>query len=356
MNTEKESPIPCLVYCEQSYAGLNGKTAHGLVRFTRRYDVKGVIDSSEAGSDAGALLDGKHRDIPVYADLESALIRYPDIKQLVIGLAPEGGMFEERDYETLLSALSRGISIDSGLHSFLSDRPDMVAAATKGGAQIRDIRKTPGREHLHFFSGKIEEVSSLKIAILGSDSAVGKRTSSWLLLDALANQGVSGELIGTGQTAWMQGAKYSIILDSLINDFVAGEIEHAVWLAWKEKRPEAVIIEGQGSLLHPAYPGGFEIIGAARPDVILFQYVPARVEYDGFPGHTIHPLQQQLEAIRVISGKPVTAICINRERLTDEEVEQVCREIEAETGILTVNPLSGGMSRIVSLLQEEYLE
>lgn len=343
---------PALVYCEGAYLGLNGKTAHGLVRFTRRYEIRGVIDSTLAGQDAGDILDGKFRSIPIYASIQEGLSHNPDLKNLVIGLAPDGGKLPEGDLSQLVDALEKGINIDSGLHTFLGDIPALAGAAQKGSAVINDIRKPPAREDLHFFSGKIEEVDSIKLAVLGSDSAIGKRTSSWLLLDALIRQGLKAELVGTGQTAWMQGARFSIVLDSLINDFVAGEIEHAVWSAWKHAGPDVIIIEGQGSLLHPAYPGGFEIIGAARPELILFQHAPARIEYDGFPGYKIHDLEQQLEAIRIISGKKVAGICINREKLSDSELLSVCREIEAETGIPAVDPLGGGMERIADIVKQ----
>ncbi|TFG98937.1 MAG: DUF1611 domain-containing protein, partial [Calditrichales bacterium] len=123
------------------------------------------------------------------------------------------------------------------------------------------------------------------------------------------------EMIGTGQTAWMQGAKYTLLLDSIINDFLTGEIEHQVVRAWRESKPEVIIVEGQGSLLNPAYPGGYEIIAAVRPDVIILQHAPARKEYDGFPGYPIQPLPYQIEALEIIAGKPVVAITINHENM-----------------------------------------
>ena len=138
-------------------------------------------------------------------------------------------------------------------------------------------------------------------------------------------------MIGTGQTAWLQGAPYSIILDSLINDFVAGEIEHAVWNAWKEERPDIIVIEGQGSLLNFAYPGGFEILAAGRPDVVVLQHAPARKEYDGFSGYPLHPLEKQIQAIETISGKPVVAITVNHEGIAQSEITAVCESITRET-------------------------
>ena len=127
-------------------------------------------------------------------------------------------------------------------------------------------------------------------------------------------------MIGTGQTAWMQGAKYSFVMDSCINDFVSGEIEYAVHEAWKNENPDLIVIEGQGSLMNPAYPGGFEILAAGRPDFVIFQHAPKRLEYDGFPGYRLHSLKEQIEAIKVISGKKVVAITINHENMTDDEI------------------------------------
>ena len=111
-------------------------------------------------------------------------------------------------------------------------------------------------------------MSGDRIAVLGTDSAVGKRTTAWLLVDAFRKAGLGAELVGTGQTAWLQGARYSLMLDSLVSDFMAGEIEHAVWSCWKESRAEVIVLEGQGSLMNPAYPGGFELLAAGRPHAV----------------------------------------------------------------------------------------
>ena len=181
---------------------------------------------------------------------------------LVIGVAPDGGRLSPEDRTDVLEAIRLGLNVDSGLHDFLSDDPEIAQAAALAGTRIRDVRKPPPKNELHFFSGKIEEVDSLKVAVLGTDSAIGKRTTAWILNDALKEAGFSSEMIGTGQTAWMQGARFSIVLDSLISDFMAGEIEHVVWDAWRQTKADVLIVEGQGSLMNPAYPGGYEILAA----------------------------------------------------------------------------------------------
>jgi uncharacterized NAD-dependent epimerase/dehydratase family protein len=148
----------------------------------------------------------------------------------------------------------------------------------------------------------------------------------------------------------MQGARYSIILDSLINDFVAGEIEHAVWSAWADRHPDVIVIEGQGSLMNPAYPGGYEILAAARPDVVVLQHAPARREYDGFPGYPLHPLPRQVQAIEVVSDRPVVAVTVNHEGLAPEEIPGVCRSITDQTGLPAFDVLRDGASGLADLL------
>jgi uncharacterized NAD-dependent epimerase/dehydratase family protein len=343
-----------LVYCEGAFNTPNGKTCHGLVRFTERYEVIGVIDSHYAGQDAGLVLDGKKNGIPVYRDLDSAVkvtgLNYNSCT-LVIGLAPDGGRLSPAAKADIQRAVEAGVHVDSGLHDFLTSDHELMAVAKKNNCRIRDIRKTPDRDQLHFFTGKIEEVDCLKIAMLGTDSAVGKRTTAWIIVHACRNAGLKAEMIGTGQTAWMQGARYSMIMDSCINDFVSGEIEHAVHEAWKNESPDLIIIEGQGSLMNPAYPGGFEILAAGRPDYVILQHAPKRLEYDGFPGYPLHPLSEQIRAIEIISGKKVIAVTVNHEQMTKEEILPGCARIGEETGLPAFDVLEYGADELVTLLR-----
>jgi uncharacterized NAD-dependent epimerase/dehydratase family protein len=345
-----------VVYCQGAFGSLNGKTAHGLIRRNRRYRLTSIIDSLLTGQDSGAYLDGRANGIPIVADLDEALTvasrRSLTLTHFVIGLAPDGGRLGPEHRDAIRFAFRAGLNIDSGLHDFISEDAEFIRLAAENNVLIRDVRKPPPRAELHFFSGKIEEVRSLRIALLGTDSAVGKRTTAWLLHDALNAQGHRTELIGTGQTAWMQGARYGIILDSLINDFVSGEIEHAVWSAWSEERPEIIIIEGQGSLMNPAYPGGFEILAAGRPDAVILQHAPARKEYDGFPGYPLHPLPTQIQAIELISNRPVIAVTVNHEGLKNTEIEDACSEITRQTGLPAADVLAQTTSPIVEVLLE----
>ncbi len=343
-----------IVYCEGAFNTPYGKTAHGLVRFTERYEVLGVLDSRYSGRDAGEVLDGRPNGIRLFAGLDEA---FRTLQQqghtpthLVIGIATDGGVLPPEARTSVVEALNLGLHVDSGLHDFLTEDPELVALAARKGCRLRDVRKTPHRSQLHFFSGEIEAVACLKIAVLGTDSAIGKRTTAWMIVHAMRDAGYRAELIGTGQTAWLQGAKYSMIMDSCINDFVAGEIEHAVVSAWRNERPDLIVIEGQGSLMNPAYPGGFEILAAGRPDFIILQHAPRRLEYDGFPGYPLHPLAEQINAIKVISGKEVIAVTLNHELMEEAEILPACRQVTVETGLPCYDVLQYGAAPLIGLL------
>ena len=348
-----------IVYCEGAFSTTNGKTAHGLVRRSRRYEILAVVDSSWRRRDAGNVLDGIPAGIPIVGSVEEAVTdaaaRRCPATHLVMGLTPDGGRMPDHARQAVVEALRLGLHVVSGLHDFLSEDPELVTLAEEHGVTLHDVRKPPDRKALHGFTGTIESVGALRVALLGTDSAAGKRTTAWLLVDALIDRGHPAELVGTGQTAWLQGARHCIVLDSLINDFIAGEIEHAVVTAWEEERPEVIVVEGQGSLMNPAYPGGYEILAAARPHCVVMQHVPSRREYDGFPGYPLHSLPRQIQAVELVSSRPVVAVTISSEGLDDEGVCRARDAMAAETGLPVVEPIRDGLEPVLAAL-EPYLE
>lgn len=353
MNPADETTLDgnAVVYCQGAFNTTYGKTAHGLVRFTRRYKILGVIDDTYAGKDAGQVIDGNPSGVPIYRSLDEALADTGKrITHMVMGVAPDGGRLDSEARKAVIRALTKGLNVDSGLHEFLSDDPELAALAQTNGGIIRDVRKPPPRNQLHFFNGCIDQVKALKVAVLGTDSAVGKRTTAWLLVQGLLKKGISAELIGTGQTAWLQGARFGVLMDALVNDFVTGEIENAIWNAWQQVKPQVIVLEGQGSLLNPAYPGGFELLAAGRPDIVVLQHAPARKEYDGFPGYPLQPLGHQISVIEMISDRPVVAVTINHEELPIERVPLICEAIASVTGLPTVDVLLQGADVLVDVV------
>jgi len=344
-----------IVYCEGAFNTPNGKTAHGLVRRTRRYELLSIIDSNHAGADAGEVLDGRPVGVPVVASLAEALDRAAGegrpATHFVIGLAPDGGRLPRAARIVVEQALRAGLHVDSGLHDFLSEDASLAALAEANGVRIRDVRRPPDRSELHFFSGVIEAVGSTRIALLGTDSAVGKRTTAWKIVEGLEARGRKVEMIGTGQTAWMQGVRFGILLDSLVNDFLTGEIEQVIHRAWVEARPDFMVLEGQGSLMNPAYPGGYELLAAGRPHAVILQHAPMRRDYDGFPGYPIQPLSDQIRAIELISGRPVVALTLNHEGLARDEIPAACAAMAEESGLPVVDPLHGDLGPLLDLIE-----
>ena len=156
-----------VIYCEGLFQTDYGKTAHGLVRHTDRYEVLAVIDSKLAGRDAGEFLDGKPAGIPILATLEDALELQPDY--FVIGMAPDGGVLPDTAREVLIDAMRNGLNVDSGLHEYLGDDTEFATIARAMNIVIRDVRRPPPREELHFFSGEIRNVRAKRVAVLGTD-------------------------------------------------------------------------------------------------------------------------------------------------------------------------------------------
>lgn len=344
-----------VVLCDGAFGTTEGKTAHGLVRHTERYHVLAVIDASLAGRDAGERLDGRPVGIPIVSGLDEAIRaagRRPDY--LVVGVATHGGVLPGRLRPAIVQALAGGIHVDSGLHELLADDEEFAALARKSGARIRDVRKTPPREEMHPFTGRVLEVTSVRIAVLGTDSGVGKRTTSVRLVQSLCARGIRAVLVGTGQTSWMQGVRYGLIMDSLVNDFVSGEIEHQVLRAFDAERPDVIVIEGQGCLTHPAYPGGFEILAGAHPDGVVLQHAPARAHYDGFPDFPLAGVEREMTIIHLLSDRPVVAITLNHEGLTEDEARDQAEGYRRRFGIPCCDPLRDGVEPILEELRRRF--
>ena len=330
-----------------------GKTAHGLVRGTERYKILGVIDGKDTGKDAGSILDGKERGIPIFESLEAFIqktTQRPDYA--IIGIASAGGKIPEAMYPVLKLALSEGISLVSGLHEFLSEMPEFVSLAEKNDAQLIDVRKPKHRKNLHFWTGEIKQVSCPKIAVMGVDCAVGKRTTARFLTEAARKAGLSAEMVYTGQTGWLQGNRYGFILDSTVNDFVSGELEHAIVSCFREQNPDMIFIEGQAALRNPSGPCGAEFLVSGQADGVVLQAIPARKQFKGWGhlGFDIPPIAKEIALIEMFDT-PVIAVTINSKDMTEEETMAVKQQYESELKVPVVAPLYEGVDSLVPLIQ-----
>ncbi len=205
---------------------------------------------------------------------------------------------------------------------------------------------------LHFWSGKIKKVRCPKIAVLGTDCALGKRTTARFLVQAMKEAGYKAEMIYTGQTGWMQGAKYGFIFDSTLNDFISGEMEHAIVQCWEEAKPDIIFIEGQSSLRNPSGPAGAEWIISADADAVVLQHNPARKKYKGMEDYpdTIPQVRDEIELIKIY-GAPTVALTVNTMKMKEADARVWAETKEKELRIPVVLPLEDGVKRLIPIFQ-----
>ena len=259
----------------------DAKTAHGLIRGTERFNIVAVVDDEKtAGKDAGEVLDGKIRNIPIFASIDSALKTIPNINYLIIGIATVGGILPDPMIEIIQKAIRSGLSIVNGLHDYLSDRPEIANLAKEFGVNLIDVRKPKVRKDLHFWTGDILNLQTPIIAVMGMDCAMGKRTTARMIRQACQAQNLKAEMIYTGQTGWLQGGKYGFIFDSTLNDFVCGELEHAILSCAKKENPDFILLEGQASLRNPSGPCGLEFLISGRAKSVVLIFAPKRKYFD----------------------------------------------------------------------------
>jgi uncharacterized NAD-dependent epimerase/dehydratase family protein len=171
-----------VVYCEGNFGQIDGKTANGLVRYSQAYRILSVIDSRFDGRDSGEVLDNLSNGIPILEDLEAAVtheVHIPDA--LIYGMAPSTGRLSPADRSVVLNAIGLGMNIVSGLHEYLSDDHEIATAASERNVTIRDIRKPKPSKDMRLFDGSVSGVKALRIAVLGTDCAIGKRTTATVL-------------------------------------------------------------------------------------------------------------------------------------------------------------------------------
>jgi uncharacterized NAD-dependent epimerase/dehydratase family protein len=332
------------------------KTAHGLVRGTERFRMVGVVDADAAGHDAGELLDGQRRDIPVFASLQEALAgARPRPDTVIVGVATPGGTLPPALRALLLEAARSGLSIVNGLHELVSDDLQIAAEVSRHGARIVDVRRPRPRTELHFWTGAIATVRAPRVAVLGTDCALGKRTTARMLVQACAAEGLRAEMIYTGQTGWMQGARYGFVLDSVVNDFVSGELEHAIVSCDRNESPDVIVIEGQSSLRNPSGPCGAEMLVSGQARGVILQHAPGRLCFrgrdDGWP---VPPVAEEI-ALMKLYGAEVLAVTLNGERLSPAALIEAQRALATELSLPVVRPLDEGLGALVPVVRR-YLE
>lgn len=326
----------------------HGKTAHGLIRGPSRFPILAVVDERSAGHDAGEVLDGRRRGIPVVATLREALAlgraagaRPGPATHCILGVATSGGTLPPDLRRILLEAADAGLVLVNGLHQLLAGDAEIAARVRAAGGSIIDVRRPKPVAELRFYTGEVLDLEIPRVAVLGTDCALGKRTTATLLTAELNRRGRRASMIYTGQTGWLLGLDHGLILDATLNDFVCGELEGAILACAAAERPEIIFLEGQSALRNPSGPCGAELLVSAGARTVVLQHAPGRPLFEGFErrGHAVPPLDEELELIRLY-GATVVAITLNDTGMEPQALARTAAELEERFAIPVVQPMA----------------
>lgn len=343
--------------CEGAFATNTGKTANGLVRYSKRYKILGVLDSEKSGMDAGEVLDSKPNGIPVFRNLQDALSHLPEKPSyLILGVATFGGYIPEDFKPIIKEAILNGMGVVAGLHEYLTEDEEFVRLARQRGVELVDVRKPRPIREMRQFSDLSRKLHCLRIPVLGTDGSIGKRTLALFLTEGLKASGVKATFVATGQTALLQGAQYGVPLDAVRGDFMVGELEGEIVRAYEGEHPEVILIEGQGSISHPAYVCGTRaIIMASAPSGMILVHAPAR-KTRNFRRDVVNwpmpRLEDEIRWLELFSNSKVFALGINHEQLTRKEVDAVAQDWERRFGLPAADPLWHGVDKFVRAVRQ----
>ena len=342
-----------IVFTHNLLAENFAKTCHGLLRGTERFEIISVIDATHEGKDAGTVLNGSPLGIPVHSSIAQFFKHSNESPEFcIVGVAFPGGVLPEDCRKELLAAMDHGLSIICGLHHYLSEDPEFQISAKNNGVKLIDIRKPRPVSELHFWTGKILEVTTPVIAILGSDCAVGKRTTARFIMEVCRKRGIKTEMIYTGQTGWMQGYSHGFIFDATPNDFVSGEIERVVLECVDVSKPDLILLEGQSSLRNPSGPCGSEFLLSGNAKGAVLVHPPGRKYFVDMEelGLQIPEIEDEIELIQKYGSK-VIGVGLNEEGCDMGQLRSVQRTISKKINIPVVLPLTDGVNEIVDGIQ-----
>jgi len=343
-----------VVLAEGEFGSHSAKTAYGVIRYGRD-DVVAVLDSTRAGLNVDAFLPG--HDIPIAATLAEVLALPDPPDALLIGIAPTGGRLPESWRTIILAAIEAGLDVLSGLHTFIADDPVFAAAATAHGTTIVDYRRPP--ERMETAVGRHHAPGKRVILTVGSDCAIGKMSVALELRRAAVDAGYSAAFVPTGQTGMMIEG-WGVAVDRIISDFAQGTVE---WLVEQgEDLGDWVIVEGQGSLDHPAYSSvTLALIHGATPQAMVMVHKPGLLEhdFDHLPG-TSFPIADLRSLIDIhervaglIAPSRVVAVALNTSLYQDDtEARRIIAAVAAETGLPADDPYRFGADRLWSAIRE----
>jgi uncharacterized NAD-dependent epimerase/dehydratase family protein len=335
------SEVRYLILAEGKSADTHyGKTARGVMRYAPE-KVLALVDSERAGE--------TEEGFPVVGSVADGLAFNPTTA--LVGIATQGGRFPPAWKELIKDAITNGLDVENGLHEFLTDDPEFVQLAEKHNVVLRDLRKPP--PDLNVPTGENLEVPGTIALMVGSDCAIGKMTVAIELDREAKRRGVKSEFVPTGQTG-IAIAGWGISVDAVVADFIAGAAERLVVEA-SRRGGELILVEGQGSLLHPQYSGvTLGLFHGSAPHLLILCHKAGDEFVDNDERFPIPPLSELADLHERMSliARPakVVGIALNTRDLSEGEAREAVRAAEAETGLPATDPVRFGAGPLVDAL------
>jgi uncharacterized NAD-dependent epimerase/dehydratase family protein len=314
-----------------------GKTMRGVLRY-RREDVVAILDSQRTGQ--------VHDGVPVVGSVNEALCFGPEVA--LVGVATQGGRFPPAWRELLKACIRQRLDVENGLHQFLADDPELSELAARQGVGLRDLRRPPA--DLDCPSGANLEVPARIVLTVGSDCAIGKMTVSLELDREARARGLASVFVPTGQTG-IAIAGWGISVDAVVADFLAGAAERLV-VEGAARGGELLLVEGQGSLVHPAYSGvTLGLLHGSVPHALVLCHKARTTEVEGYPGHPLPRLPElvELHERSSLPRRPARVACIalNTAALDEASARAEIERVQVETDRRTDDPVRFGPARLL---------
>lgn len=314
----------------------------GIVQYGP-HPVVAILDSTRAGE--------TYEGIPIVATVDEARRYGPDTA--AVGVATQGGRFPPAWRELLKASIRAGLDLESGLHEFIGEDPELAALADEHGVELRDLRKPPA--DLSVPSGENLQVPATIVLTVGSDCAIGKKTVAVELDRAAKRRGIASEFVPTGQTGiWIAG--WGIAIDAVVSDFLAGAAERLV-VEGAARGGELLWVEGQGSLVHPAYSGvTMGLMHGAAPHAFVLVHKARATHTEGYPDHPLPPLPELIDlherASLPLRRAKIVAIALHTGALEEGEARAEIAAVEEETGLPVDDPVRFGADNVLDAVLE----
>ncbi len=331
------------LFMEGAFEEGTGKMGLGTLRYSPN-PVTCIVDKFHAGEDS-VELTGIPRPVPIVASIGEA--RKLGAEVLVLGIAPPGGLIPEIWNPTIEESVALGFSIINGLHDLLAPRFTRLAP----GQWIWDLRIEP--KGISPSTGAAMGLTNRRLLMIGTDMAIGKMTAGLEIYAAALAKGVRAEFVATGQIGITITGR-GIPLDAIRVDFAAGAVEREVMNA---KDAELVVIEGQGSLIHPGSSANLPLLRGSMPTHLVICHRAGMTHLNRVPAVTIPPLRELAGLYEELASafgnfpRPKTVgVCLNTSELSEPQARQSLDESESISGFVTVDPVRFGVDRLMRVL------